>query len=449
MLSAQQRKMPDDAAPENSPSPASGFGKVLGSIHGLQQRLDDFSVEEVSRAHAKATDLIRGLGQLQGHLSALAKLKNALVEASASIGSRPEVDFDVIDPDNLERHPQLRAIVQTGKLIRMHRLLKAAQASAESVSFEFPNPGTKQINMPDVASAPSIIALPHVFHRSEESLPIPSENDVDANNSAADEALVVPQEAVNFANPQSERSQTKSRYDFADLKLEEASAIGQRRHLAPAQADSSGAVEKKGKEPSENTYFDQRLLSDLIDSYGEFAFSTKPAADTAAPQTNPKQDVFRESTVAPEIDAKPGPAPSLNLDPAELAQQEAAPAGITPAEPAFVEPIAGGLLALPAAEEEISTPVFEQSLPNAKARGEIDRQLKNIIKDYGAVDLYSHRQSLNTRTTAIAAAAVLALLLGGIYFFKASSSNPPAPVEAGVSEPTATDAKSKNPARKN
>ena len=441
--------MPDDAAPENSPSPASGFGKVLGSIQGLQQRLDDFSVEEVSRAHAKAADLIRGLGELQGRLTALAKLKDALTEASASIGSRPEVNFDDIDPDNLEGHPQLRAIVQTGKLIRMHRLLKAAQASAESVSFEFPNTEAKQINMPDVASASSVIALTHVFHRSEESLPIPSENDVAANKSAADEALLVPQEAANCVNPPLERSQTKSRYDFADLKLE-AAAIGARNH--PGQADSSDekrAAGIKGKQLAENTHFDQRLLNDLIDAYGEFTFSTGPATGTVATQTNPTQDALREPTAMPEVDAMLSHAPSPVLFPAEVARQEGPPAGITPAEPAFVEPIGGGQLALPAPEEEISTSVFEQSLPNAKARGEIDRQLKNIIKDYGAVDLYSHRQSLNTKTTAIGAAAVLALLLGGIYFFKASSSNPPAPAEAGVQEPTTIDAKSKNPSRKN
>ena len=436
--------MPDDAAPDNSPSPASGFGKVLGSIQGLQQRLDDFSVEEVSRAHAKAADLIRGLGELLGRLNGLAKLKNALAEACASIGSPPEVNFDDIDPDNLERHPQLRAIVQTGKLIRMHRLLKAAQASAESVSFEFPNTGTKQINMPD---APSVIELSHVF-RSEESLPIPSENDA-SNKSAPVEATITAENSANLANPPLERVQVKDRYDFADLKLEEASAMGQCRHLAPAQADRSGAAEKKSKAPAENTHFDQRLLSDLIDSYGEFNVSTEPAADKAAPQKNPTQNAFRESTITPEIDQIPDRASSLNLVPAVVARREVAPAGITPAEPAFVEPIASGLLALPAPEEEISAPVFEQSLPNAKARGEIDRQLKNIIKDYGAVDLYSHRQSLNTKTTAIAAAAVLALVLGGIYFFKSSSSNPPAPVEAGVPEPTAIDAKSKNPSRKN
>ena len=435
--------MPDDAAPENSPSPATGFGKVLGSIQGLQQRLDDFSVEEVSRAHAKAADLIRGLGELQGRLNALAKLKHALADASAAIGSQPEVDLDVIDPDNLERHPQLRAIVQTGKLIRMHRLLKAAQASAESVSFEFPNTGTKQINMPD---APSIIALPHVF-RSEEPLPIPSENDA-SNKPAPVEVTIIAKESANVANPRLERAQKKDRYEFADLKLEEASAIGQRGHQAPQQADSSGAAKKKGKEPAENTHFDQRLLSDLIDSYGEFVLSTAPAADTAAPQTNPTQDAFRESTVTPEIDAIPDRASSLNLVPAVVARREAAPVGITPAEPAFVEPIADSLLALPAPEEETPAPVFEQSLPNVRARGEIDRQLKSIIKDYGAVDLYSHRQSLNTKTSAIAAAAALGLLLGGIYFFKASSSNPPAPVKAGVQEPT-IDAKSKNPSRKN
>jgi hypothetical protein len=99
------------------------------------------------------------------------------------------------------------------------------------------------------------------------------------------------------------------------------------------------------------------------------------------------------------------------------------------AEPAFVEPVTGGLRALPAPEKGLPKPAFAGALPNAKARGEIDRQLKNIIKDYGEYDLYSHQKSTNIKTAAIAAAAVLGLILGGLYFFKTASSSAPAAVE--------------------
>jgi hypothetical protein len=52
-------------------------------------------------------------------------------------------------------------------------------------------------------------------------------------------------------------------------------------------------------------------------------------------------------------------------------------------------------------------------------RDEIDRQLKNIIKDYGEYDLYQRHSSLNLKVVGILTFAFLALVLGGLYFFRA------------------------------
>jgi hypothetical protein len=74
-----------------------------------------------------------------------------------------------------------------------------------------------------------------------------------------------------------------------------------------------------------------------------------------------------------------------------------------------------------------------------KKQGEIDQQLKNIIKDYGEYDLYSPQKSLNLKMAALAALALLALVLGGLYFFTGSPPAPPAAFEnnqpAGLKEP--------------
>ncbi len=110
---------------------------MLNSIQGLQQRLDDFSIEEVSRAHAKTHVLIREINNLQARLNTLAKLTDVVFSVNAQIAAMPEENFDLVGPDSLEKHPQLRAIVQAGKLIRMHRILKAATASVDS-SFDLP-----------------------------------------------------------------------------------------------------------------------------------------------------------------------------------------------------------------------------------------------------------------------------------------------------------------------
>jgi hypothetical protein len=432
MLSAQKQEMPEDTPPENSSPPASGFGKVLSSIQGLQQRLDDFSVEEVSRAHAKAGELIQQLGALQARLNALGKLKRACADTAATTASAPEIDYDLIDADSLENHPQLRAILQADKLIRTHRLVRPAQRSANSASSESPTDPVVSGN----ASEP----LPSLGSKNETPTARP-----DASPLAAPGAFTLVSSSY-------EPSSGVAGYDFPDLKLDHTPPSASRRDVAPAQREEH-AADAETKKTAGNGRFNERLLNELIDAYGEFAVSVEAASNRAAPATSPptlQNHPSPRSVVTTEFEAPP--APSTDVSVAAVAKKETTSAEITAPEPAFVDPTGSGRLALPAPEEAISEPAFEQTLPNAKARGEIDRQLKNIIKDYGEVDLYSHRKSVNTKTAAIAAAAVLALVLGGIFFFKAPSSNhSPAPIEAVTSGTDAEPAASpvKNPRQKN
>ena len=108
---------------------------------------------------------------------------------------------------------------------------------------------------------------------------------------------------------------------------------------------------------------------------------------------------------------------------------------LVPVEPAFVQPGGQGLLALPGPAEQSAGPCFDEAPTTAKTRGEIDRQLKSIIKDYGEVDLYSHHRSPKIKPVTIAAATALILLLGAFYFFKSPST--PAPASIGAVAPAA------------
>src|SRR5438034_11635646 len=88
MLPAQK----EETVPANLAAPQlGGFGKVLNSIQGLQQRLDDFSVEDVSRAQAKAENLIRELSLLQLKLTGLAVMGQALTDVIRTIEAIPEI----------------------------------------------------------------------------------------------------------------------------------------------------------------------------------------------------------------------------------------------------------------------------------------------------------------------------------------------------------------------
>jgi hypothetical protein len=72
----------------------------------------------------------------------------------------------------------------------------------------------------------------------------------------------------------------------------------------------------------------------------------------------------------------------------------------------------------------------EKKLSALSKHGELDRQLKSIIKDYGEYDLYPPQSSINFKMAALGAFAVLALVLGGFYFFRVPAA--PTPVKVGT-----------------
>src|ERR1700752_179665 len=118
-----------DTDRDNTYAPAlSGFGKVLGSIQGLQQRLSEFSYGEVSIAEAKVKMLVKQLTLVRDTLNNLTQLKFAVGEVNRRIDEIPVESFDEVNLDSLENHPQLHAILQASKLVRSQRLMNGALA---------------------------------------------------------------------------------------------------------------------------------------------------------------------------------------------------------------------------------------------------------------------------------------------------------------------------------
>jgi hypothetical protein len=132
---------------------------------------------------------------------------------------------------------------------------------------------------------------------------------------------------------------------------------------------------KETSAPSASTEFDQRLLDDLIKNYGEFA-------------TAPNSSRLNERREVVETD-------STSLQSNRIQSGEVA--------------------------------LDRDNLPTLKKQGDIDRQLKKIIEDYGEYDLYSRQGPVSLKTGVIAAFLLLGLVLSGFYYFSpASSQNPPA-----------------------
>src|SRR4029453_13249488 len=115
MVPAKLQETPSTAL---IPAPAGGFGKVLNSLHGLQQRLDDFSVEEVIRAAATSESLIGQLSFLQVKLAGAVVLKKALSDAHRWADEVPAPDSALIALSSLEKYSTLNAILTIGNQLR-------------------------------------------------------------------------------------------------------------------------------------------------------------------------------------------------------------------------------------------------------------------------------------------------------------------------------------------
>src|SRR6266550_909541 len=454
MLPAQTQEFQPEMAPvQHTPTPTVyGFGKVLTSIQGLQQRLENFSVEDVSRAETDAKNLIQQLSVLQVKLHCLAELKKFVVSANAQISEIPAENFDQIAPDGLENHPQLHAIVQASKLIRFHRIMKAAKAGAEFISFD-PESGVLNI-APSAApdrmgereaelSPPS--PGPEFSHLFDPQVEAHSELTATEAGSASTEPIQTDKDHEwvfsTDTEPQTSNDAVMDHvFELAaaeSRKLTNADLIGKSQSDTLADGREAQTIETKVS-PISVTGFDQRLLSDLIETYGEFTVKAKLPGTTEAPQATQFESREFQMVAAPVQEpksTKKQPANLQTLSAPDIEQSESEERQTLPAlllSPKPEDSKSHELLAVRAPKTSESEPFErEQRAPAISKHGELDRQLKSIIKDYGEYDLYSHRSSMNFKTAAIGAFAVLALVLGGFYFFKV----PSAPTPAAISKP--------------
>jgi hypothetical protein len=371
MFPAQKQDTPPADA---TASAAGGFGKVLNSIQGLQQRLDDFSVEDVSRAQSKAENLIRELSLLQLKLNGLAITEQVLTDARRTIVSIPENNFDLVDFDTLEKYPTLHLLVKASTLVELVRVraqafanyideLNAARESAEAITVNFEPQGSKASASPFPQLGASA-----AFEAGG------------GENATAE--LLVPRVQLDELPAQKPGPEKGGRHSQSASLLDQ----------------PHGGSDKK-KTTAAKSGFNQRLLDDLIDTYGDFASSPNlPALLKATKPVMPKASEY-----------EPFAAHSVKREdvtlPAVLPEAVRVKVGTAKPVPTKITQ-----------DEIIFPPAVEH--PRPTKQNEIDRQLKNIIKDYGEYDLYQRHSSLNLKVVGILTFAFLLLVLGGLYFFR-------------------------------
>jgi hypothetical protein len=464
MLSAARKEEPLDMSNiDQAASSLGGFGKMLNSLQGLQQRLEDFSITDVTNAEANAQTLILRLKQFQDTIVAIALLKNAAATISQSIIEIQPADTDVVGLDSLENHPQLHAIVKASKLIKLQKLMAALKASSDNgasqekqtgknLAAELP-PAALTENLPsdscdaigpgsaehELATLPESVdraapssprfesdlsnmatTVPSPVLESTEDSPLPASatNEkvslhIDASTDfptaeaefetaiASEEKTLAPSAkgvledfpspAEHFPGSQDTAELTRVKFETDLPKLVKPKKIAPIEHekKSGARNKEPGRVDESKALVPANESFDLRLLDDLVSNYGEFA------SNPNLPATVKKKEL-------------------QSLEPATNETHEVQP--------------------------EQSNPVGATA-PVVKKNGDLDRQLKKIIKDYGEYDLYSGKQTTNFKKAGILAFVFLGLVFGGIYFFTAPPSTARTTPAAANSSSAAPDSR--------
>ena len=412
MMAAEKKPTTVQPRPENDPAPAAkDFGKVLNSIQGLQQRLDDFSFDEADRADQEARKLIQRLKDIQWQLALIGELRTVAAKTDRILQENPQANFDTIPPDSLDNYPQLRTIIQAGKLVRIFRIWETARTNAQAVSLGL----TGSAELAGQGDSTEVfIAEPGVIAKTGPEAPAAQFSI--QNTEQPPKVMIAPDLTVKTVAPSApltgaRESQAVKPTPTSKSPSPRIEPIRQRQQHKISNLRESTPPEAVGLAKKENTasnkgHFDERLLHDVIDTYGEFVAS----ANTLTPSEPAKvaRPSAEQAASNPHLPVVSGAA--------------LVPGNAEPEDP----------LALPPPQEKTARrAAVETFVPSIRDRSEIDRQLKSIIKDYGEYDLYSRsKPSTFNKSAVIAAFILLGLVLGGFYFFKSPPLRAPATVES-------------------
>jgi hypothetical protein len=429
MLTAQKENSPLETEPlPQRPQTTRSLDRMVTSIEGLRERVQGFTVEQVSEVDQRLRTMSLQLGELQQRLRALAEMKQQIAGLQKAVR---QAEADTLEQNRLATLVEpitVHPIAQFGTLLKFRRVIKllkeaksgsgvSASADVEARAPVLPKPveitteppkneqklatdfPAIQHELPERSTNENSVVVTSVALEQTERVfdPGPMEMDFEPNepfsNDPADAiflddstASIQPREMIaEFADTRDEPSPSH------EAIFEEFKGTGDMEvHLAIPETET---METTGQThtASEEADFDQRLLDDLIKDYGEF---------TIVPSSTPKREAKKEHKLEPTTATRvQGPA-TVNL----------------PTQP---------------------------NLPSQRKDGELDRKLKKLIKDYGEYDLYSRQTPLKLKTGVVAAFLVLTLIFSGFYFFSSSKSAVPTSASSTSQSQSSADTASK------
>ncbi|HXL08967.1 MAG TPA: hypothetical protein VN966_01980 [Candidatus Bathyarchaeia archaeon] len=392
MLTAEKENNQLTARPvAQRPSTVRSFDRVVNSIDGLRERIQGFTLEEVSEVDERLREMSTRLGELRQTLSVLSEMKLQVGRLQNVV---QQAESESLEQNRLVTQVEpipAQAIAQVVNLLKFRQVIKLLK-SANNVSGVSTSPdaqGKKPVLMEHVEVVPEhqkneeefVSALPAILTELPEISA--NENTVVVAGDALEEpeALIQsasaamdfepnepflnePTDAIFFDDSTANIHAPEIDAEFGDTHDQPPPS-----HVIP-EAEAPTLV-KPNAAAAEEADFDHRLLDDLIKNYGEFYVSPS-SSEKIEVSHEPKQETITSTPQA-------APLTTVNA-------------------------------------------TSQRNLPLQRENGELDRKLKKLIKDYGEYDLYSRQSPIKLKTSVVIAFLLMTLVFSGFYFFSSSKS---------------------------
>ncbi len=465
MLTAQKENSPLDTEPlSQRPPSAPSFDKVVTSIEGLRERVQGFTLEQVSEVDQRLRTMSLQLSELQRTVRALAEMKQRMSRLQKAVQQAEAESLERSRLATLVEPITVESIARVGTLLKFQRVIKllkeaksgsgvSASADAEGKTPPLPKPvevipaspkNEQELGrdflaieqeLPEIsASEPTVVAVSEVPDESEavlhtararmdfepvfskpvETVPTPSTNE---------QQLATDLPAIEHELPEISANETPVDVTSEDLEKTEATL-----HPPTIEIDFE-SNEPFSNEPG-NAIFDESTTSiEPLEIIAEFADTRdEPLPSQAIYEADPAIAAVQTQMAASEeadfdqrlLDDLIKDYGEFTILPSSTPKPEAKKKPKPEPTPATLRVKASGPV----------IPPTQPNLPSPRKDGEIDRKLKKLIKDYGEYDLYSRQTPLKLKTGVVAAFLVLTLIFSGFYFFSSPKPKPAAPASA-------------------
>ena len=481
MLTAQKENSPLDNEPLPQRPNARSLDRMVNSIEGLRERVQGFTLEQVSEVDQRLRIMSLQLAELQRTVNALAEIKQRMSSLQQAVQKSEAESLEQNRLATLVEPIAIQSIARIGTLLKFQRVIKLLKEAKSGSGLSAPAdaraktpPLPKPIEVIPVSKNERELEtdLPTIDHElSGRSHPVvaigeaPGESEAVLHRARAqiDLEFVLPEAVETFPEPSANGQQVATDLPAIEHELPERSAdeipfdvtsealeqVETSHYATPKEMDFE-PNEPISNEPSDGIFFDdntvsiqpREIVAEFADTrdeppsqetiFEEFKGTGNMEVHSAIPETETSETTLQpHSSTSDDADFDQRLLDDLIKDYGEFT---ILPSSIPKAETkreAKLDPTPAAPQINASARPIAPT---QPNLPVTRKDGELDRKLKKLIKDYGEYDLYSRQTPLNLKTGVVAAFLVLTLIFSGFYFL--SSRKPAVPASpSSTSQP--------------